>query len=77
MSRWLAIARSGPENTEPLPDICTKPYKTPEMQPEVGFCQVVSNCPAAVEEKVVAPVRTAVIHPIVWCRDAANDGLEP
>ena len=55
MSRWLAIARSGCEITEPPPDIRTKPDKTPEMQPEVGFCQVVSNCPVAVEEKVEAP----------------------
>lgn len=55
MSRWLAIAKSGRENTEPLPDICTKPYKTREMQPEVGFCQVVSNCPVGVEETVEVP----------------------
>jgi hypothetical protein len=55
MSRWLALARSGCENTELSPDIRTKPDKTSEIQPEVGFCQVVSNCPVGGENKVDAP----------------------
>ena len=55
MSRWLALARSGGENTEPSPDIRTKPDKTPSIQPQGGFCQVVSNCPIEVEENNGAP----------------------
>ena len=50
MSRWLALATEPEIETQTPPDNLTKPDKTLSTQPERGFCQVLSNCQAGVEE---------------------------
>jgi len=44
MSRWLALASGATFDSDTPPDNLTKPDITLTIQPEGGFCQVLSNC---------------------------------
>ncbi|WP_138935313.1 hypothetical protein [Roseovarius arcticus] len=44
MSRWLALASGATFDPDTPPDNLTKPDSTLTIQPNEGFCQVLSNC---------------------------------
>ena len=77
MSRWLALATEPEFETQPPPDSMTKPDKSPAIQPEGGFCQVLSNCQVDPEGKVggTETPKACVYVPRTRARDyALNKG---
>ncbi len=51
MSRWLALAAKAGKEMHTSTRHLTKPDKTPSVQSEVGFSQVLSECQVDVEIK--------------------------
>ncbi|MEW9919356.1 hypothetical protein AB2B41_07060 [Marimonas sp. MJW-29] len=62
MSKWLALANVSGEKINSPPDNMTKPDKTPSIQPEGAFCQVLSNCQEEDVRKIVEPVADDMRH---------------
>jgi hypothetical protein len=62
MSRWLALAKGNASDTQTHTDIMTKPDKTPNMQPSLVFCPVLSNCQVQSEENSVEPQANDMRH---------------